>query len=61
IRTMGHSAVESHIALLTKDPATAPSTTRLPVRLIQRESTAAAPVELAARREPRARRRHPPA
>jgi len=58
VRTMGHSAVES---LVAKNAAVAPSTTRLPVRLIQRGSTAAAPVEPPARPEPRVRRRHPPA
>jgi LacI family transcriptional regulator len=55
VRTMGHSAVES---LVTKDPTIAPSTTLLPVRIIQRGSTAAAPVARPARPELRARRPH---
>jgi LacI family transcriptional regulator len=58
VRTMGHSAVES---LVTKDPSIAPGTTLLPVRVIERESTAAAPVALPSRPQSRARRRHPSA
>lgn len=44
VRTMGHRAVESLVALVRKEATIAPRTTRLPVRLIQRASTAAAPV-----------------
>jgi LacI family transcriptional regulator len=58
VRRMGHAAVES---LVTNDPAIEPGTTLLPVRLIQRASTAEAPVEHRGRPEPGTRRRHPPA
>jgi LacI family transcriptional regulator len=57
VRGMGQSAVES---LVTNDPAIPPGTTLMPVRLIQRESTAAAPDQRRARPKAAAPRHHPP-
>lgn len=62
VQTMGHLAVESLVALVRRDPTSAASeTTRLPVQLIERGSTAVAPVEIRARPIPRAHRRRRPA
>jgi LacI family transcriptional regulator len=62
VQTMGHLAVESLVALVRRDPTSAASeTTRLPVRLMERGSTAVAPVDLRARSVRRVHRRRRPA